>query len=161
MRQLLSFLVLSLILPMLLAQEPSKESGDSAYHPDPLSGMYSFLREGEFVEVDFEEGNRLTGFISRFGDLDSDRGAFLDHTFSKGEYSGETLSFTTNPVHGVWFEFKGKVSTDKAKQPGSEGYALIHGTLIQYVEDSNKKTSAKSTEVTFKSFPHDMTAPQP
>lgn len=159
MRGLLSLLPLLLITSMLLGQEPPKPSGDSTYHPDPLSGMYSFLREGEFVEIDFEEGNRLTGFISRYGDLDSDRGAFLDHTFSKGEHAGEKLSFTTNSVHGVWFEFKGKVSTDKTKQPGAEGYAVIHGTLTQFTEDSNKKTSAKATEVTLKSFPHDMTAP--
>jgi len=159
MRRSLSFIPFLLIASMLVAQEPPKTTGASAYHPDPLSGMYSFLREGEFVEIDFEEGNRLTGFISRYGDLDSDRGAFLDHTFSKGEYAGDKLSFTTKPVHGVWFEFKGKVSTDKTKQPGAEGYALIHGTLIQYSEDNSKKTSAKSTEVTFKSFPHDMTAP--
>jgi hypothetical protein len=159
MRRLFSLLPFLLIASMVIAQEPPKTSGDSAYHPDPLSGMYSFLREGEFVEVDFEEGNRLTGFISRFGDLDSDRGAFLDHTFTKGEYTGDQLSFTTNSVHGVRFDFKGKVSTDKTKQPGAEGYALIHGTLTQYTEDSNKKTSAKSTEVTFKSFPHDMTTP--
>ncbi len=159
MRRLLSFLSFLLIASMVTAQAPPKTSADSTYHPDPLSGMYSFVREGEFVEVDFEEGNRLTGFISRFGDLDSDRGAFLDHTFTKGEYAGEKLSFTTNSVHGVWFEFKGKVSTDKTKQPGAEGYAVIHGTLTQYTEDSKKKTSAKSTEVTFKSFPHDMTTP--
>jgi hypothetical protein len=159
MRRLSSVLPFLLIASMVLAQAPPKTSGDSTYHPDPLSGMYSFLREGEFVEIDFEEGTRLTGFISRFGDLDSDRGAFLDHTFSKGDYAGEKLSFTTNSVHGVWFEFKGKVSTDKTKQPGAEGYAVIHGTLTQYNEDSNKKTSSKSTEVTFKSFPHDMTTP--
>jgi hypothetical protein len=159
--RILSFLALMVIASMLFAQEPPKSGADAAYHPDPLSGMYSFLREGEFVEIDFEEGNQLTGFISRFGDLDSDRGAFLDHTFAKGEHSGEKLSFATNPVHGVWFEFKGKVSTDKTKQPGAEGYAIIHGTLIQYKEDNNKKTTAKSTEVTFKSFPHDINAPQP
>jgi len=159
MRRTLSVLSLFLVVPMLFAQEPSKPGGDSAYHPEPLSGMYSFLKEGEFVQIDFEEGSRLTGFISRYGDLDSDRGAFLDLTFSKGEYSGDKLSFTTKSVHGVWFEFKGRVSTDKTKQPGAEGYATIHGTLIEYNEDKDKKTSAKSTEVTFKSFPHDMTAP--
>jgi len=159
--RILSFFALITIASTLSAQQTPKNSGDAAYHPDPLSGMYSFLREGEFVEIDFEEGNQLTGFISRYGDLDSDRGAFLDHTFSKGEHSGEKLSFTTNPVHGVWFEFKGQVLTDKTKQPGAEGYAEIHGTLIQYTEDKNKKTTAKSTEVTFKSFPHDMNAPQP
>lgn len=159
--RILSLLALVAMASTLFAQDAPKAGADAAYHPDPLSGMYSFLREGEFVEIDFEEGNQLTGFISRFGDLDSDRGAFLDQSFSKGEHSGEKLSFTTNPVHGVWFEFKGKISTDKTKKPGAEGYALVHGTLIQYTEDDTKKTSAKSTEVTFKSFPHDLSAPQP
>jgi hypothetical protein len=159
MRPLLPVLSLFLVVPMLFAQQTSKPTDDSAYHPEPLSGMYSFLKEGEFVQIDFEEGNRLTGFISRYGDLDSDRGAFLDHMFSKGEHSDDKLSFTTKAVHGVWFEFKGRVLTDKTKQPGAEGYAIIRGTLIQYNEDKNKKTSAKSTEVTFKSFPHDMTTP--
>jgi len=159
MRPLLLFASFVLTACFALAQNPSKDAGGE-YHPDALSGMYSFLREGEFVEVDFEERNRLTGFISRYGELDSDRGAFLDHTFAKGEYSGSSLSFTTKPVHGVWFEFKGKLTTDKTKQPGREGYALIRGTLIQYMEDGNKKTSAKSTEVTLKSFPHDMEVPK-
>ncbi|HLH05704.1 MAG TPA: hypothetical protein VKW78_00555 [Terriglobales bacterium] len=162
MRLLLLLIAAPLITIAVLAQAAPDHSGqDSTYHPDALSGMYTFLHEGEFVEIDFEEQHRLTGFISRFGDLDSDRGAFLDHMFSKGEYSGDTLSFTTKAVHGVWFEFKGKISTDKSKQPGSEGYAIVHGTLIQYKDDNNKKTSAKSAEVSFKSFPHDLSVPEP
>jgi hypothetical protein len=36
------------------------------------SGMYSFLKEGEFVQVTVEDAGRVTGFVSRFGDLDSD-----------------------------------------------------------------------------------------
>jgi len=36
------------------------------------SGMYSFLKEGEFVQVTVEDDGRVTGFISRYGDGDSD-----------------------------------------------------------------------------------------
>src|SRR3982074_3248034 len=37
------------------------------------SGMYSFLKEGEFVQVTVEDGAQLTGFVSRYGNGDSDK----------------------------------------------------------------------------------------
>lgn len=157
MRQILLAFVVLLTASTLLSQQAPQAAKVTESRAVALSGMYSFLHEGEFVEVDFEEGNHLTGFISRYGDLDSDHGAFLDHVFTKGEYSGDKLSFTTKPVHGVWFEFKGKVATDSSKPAGTEGYAIISGTLTQFTENTDKKTSAKSREVTFKSFPHDIT----
>src|SRR5690348_5863648 len=67
--------------------------------PDsPYSGMYSFLREGEFVQLTVEQGE-LSGFVSRMGDLDSDRGVFLDQFFDKGKIKGNQVSFVTKPVH--------------------------------------------------------------
>src|SRR6266576_2388513 len=44
---------------------------------EDYSGMYAFLQDGEFVQVTVEDAGRLTGFVSRYGDLESDRGAFL------------------------------------------------------------------------------------
>jgi len=32
------------------------------------SGMYNFLRDGEFVQITVEDEGNVTGFISRFGD---------------------------------------------------------------------------------------------
>jgi hypothetical protein len=60
------------------------------------SGMYSFLRDGEFVQVTIEDQGRVSGFVSRYGDLDSDRGAFLDHFFKQGKLDGNKLTFTTD-----------------------------------------------------------------
>ena len=126
---------------------------------DEISGMYTFLREGEFVQITVEEG-KLSGFISRFGERDSDKDAFLDQFFSKASLEGKKLSFTTKPVHGTWFEFAGQVSRGEAKTPDKEGYWIIRGTLRQFDEDEAKKVSSKSREATFKSFPQDVDANQ-
>src|SRR3954462_7770602 len=121
---------------------------------DQISGMYTFLREGEFVQITVEDGS-LSGFVSRYGDRDSDRDAFLDQFFSKASISGKKISFVTKPVHGTWFEFAGEVSRGEAKTPNQEGYRVIRGTLKQYDEDESKHVSAKEREVTLKSFPQD------
>jgi hypothetical protein len=123
---------------------------------DDYSGMYSFLQDGEFVQVTVEDQGRVTGFVSRYGDLESDRGAFLDHFFKLGKLDGNKLTFTTETVHGVWYEFKGTVERGAGKNPGDEAYYVLKGTLIQYSTDASKKTSSRLREVAFKSFPQDM-----
>jgi hypothetical protein len=128
--------------------------------PAPLpgseySGMYSFLRDGEFVQVTVEDKGRVTGFVSRYGDLESDRGAFLDHFFKQGKLDGNKLTFTTETVHGIWFEFRGTVERGEGKKAGDEAYYLLKGTLTENSTDDAKKTSAHSREVALKSFPQD------
>ena len=144
-------------------------SGQNTAQPPPApkklaedySGMYAFLQDGEFVQVTVEDAGRVTGFVSRYGDLESDRGAFLDQFFKKAKLDGKKLSFTTDTVHGVWYEFKGTVERGEGKNVGDEAYYVLKGTLMQYSTDANKKTLAKSREVSFKSFPQDMgTAPE-
>ena len=123
---------------------------------DDISGMYTFLQEGEFVQINIEDGLQVTGFISRYGDTDSDKGEFLDHMFSGGELKGNHLRFKTKTVHGISYEFTGTVERGDGKTPSDEGYRVLRGKLTQYTEEDNgKKTTAKSREVTFKSFPQD------
>jgi hypothetical protein len=129
--------------------------------PAPLpgseySGMYSFLREGEFVQVTVENQGRVTGFVSRYGDLESDRGAFLDQFFKQGKLDGNKLTFTTETVHGIWFEFRGTVERGEGKKTGDEAYYLLKGTLTEYSTGDTKKTSSRSQEVALKSFPQDV-----
>ena len=131
---------------------------DSAPATPDYSGMYTFLREGEFVQVTVEDQGRVTGFVSRYGDLDSDRGAFLDQFFKEGKLDGNKLTFTTETVHGVWYEFKGSAERGEGKNPGDEAYYVLKGTLVQHTTDPDKKTSAKSREVLFKEFPQDAGA---
>ena len=130
-------------------QQPAK-SGGQAY-----SGMYSFLKDGEFVQVTVEDDGRVTGFISRYGNSESDKGAFLDQFFKSGKLDGNNLMFTTEIVHGVAFDFKGSVERGQGKAPGDEAYYVLKGTLTENVTDVNKKVISRSRDVIFKSFPQD------
>jgi hypothetical protein len=143
----------------LHAQE-AKPSDNAATKPaaktngQEYSGMYSFLKEGEFVQLTVEDADRVTGFVSRFAD-ESDNGEFLDQFFKSGKLDGNKLSFTTAMVRGIAFDFKGTVERGEAKNPGDEGYFVLKGTLTQNVTDTNKKVTSHSREVMFKMFPQD------
>ena len=128
---------------------------------DDISGMYSFEKDGEFVQINQEEDGIISGFVSRFGDDVTDKKTFLDQFFSKAALNGKTLTFATKVIHGTWFEFKGKVTRASGKTPGAEGYHLLRGKLTQYVTDAGKTTSPKTRDVEFKSFPADAQAPKP
>jgi hypothetical protein len=117
------------------------------------SGMYSFLKEGEFVQVTVEDDGRVTGFISRYGEGESDKDTFLDQFFKSGKIEGNQLSFTTKVVHGVWFEFKGTIERGDGKNPGDEGYFVLKGSLTESVTDANKKVTSHPQDVAFRKFP--------
>ena len=127
--------------------------------PDEISGMYTFLREGEFVQITVENG-KLSGFVSRYGERESDRDVFLDQFFSKASLSGNHIEFTTKQIHGSWYEFSGNVSRGDAKTPDKEGYWIIRGTLKQYDQDEAGQVAAKSRDITMKSFPQEEEAPK-
>ena len=153
MVRLYRFLPALLLTCALSAAQNPAPNPPAAKPADDYSGMYSFLRDGEFVQLTVEDKGRVTGFISRYGDLESDKGEFLDLFFKDGKLEGKNLAFTTQTVHGVWYEFKGTVQRGSGKNPGDESYYLLKGTLTQNTTDANKKTSSKSRDVTFKSFP--------
>lgn len=123
------------------------------------SGMYSFLKEGEFVQVTVEDQGRVTGFVSRYGDLDSDKGAFLDQFFKTGKLDGNKLTFTTAVVHGLAYEFAGTIERGEGKKPGDEAYYVLKGTLTEHMTDANQKTSSRSRAVVFKAFPAEIDKP--
>jgi hypothetical protein len=123
--------------------------------PD-YSGMYSFLKEGEFVQINMEEGGKVTGFVSRYGDLESDRGAFLDHFIKHGSFQAGRIAFTTEEVHGIWFEFKGTAARGEGNTANDEGYYLLKGTLTEHANDARGNPTARSRAVVFKSFPEDV-----
>jgi len=119
------------------------------------SGMYTFRKEGEFVQVTVEDEGRVTGFVSRFGDGESDKGAFLDQFFKSGKLDGNKLSFTTEIVHGVSFDFKGTIERGEGKNPGDEAYYVLKGSLTESSTDVNKKVTSHAQDVAFKIFPQD------
>jgi hypothetical protein len=117
------------------------------------SGMYSFLKDGEFIQITVEDEGRVTGFISRYGEGESDKGAFLDQYFRSARLEGSKLIFTTETVHAVWFEFNGTVERGEGKSPGDEAYYVLKGKLTDNTSDAQKKITAHSHVVVFKMFP--------
>ena len=155
MKKLVAVLVMWLSGSLMTGQSASQNAAPAKPAED-YSGMYTFLQDGEFVQITVEDEGRVTGFVSRYGDLESDRGVFLDQFFKQGKLDGKKLNFTTDTVHGAWYEFKGTVERGEGKNLGDEAYYVLKGTLTQYSIDDNKKTSSKSRVVAFKSFPQDM-----
>jgi hypothetical protein len=117
------------------------------------SGMYSFLKDGEFVQITVEDEGKVTGFVSRYGDGESDTGAFLDQFLRSGKLDSNKLSFSTETVRAVWFEFKGTVERGEGKNPGDEAYYVLKGTLTDNTRDAEKKVTTHVSEVVFKMFP--------
>jgi hypothetical protein len=160
-RSLIYILALMFVACLLGAQDKSPDTSKAKPTGPDYSGMYSFLRDGEFVQVSVEDQGRVTGFVSRFGDLESDKGQFLDQFFKTGKLDGNKLTFTTETVHGVWFEFAGTIDRGPGKNAGDEAYYVLNGKLTEYSTDTNKKVSSTSREVAFKQFPQDMTPTPP
>jgi hypothetical protein len=136
-------------VPKAGEQSPAVHEGGGREY----SGMYSFLKDGEFVQITVEDEGRVTGFVSRYGEGESDKGAFLDQYFRSGKLDGSKLVFTTETVHAVWFDFKGTVERGEGKKPGDEAYYVLKGTLTDSSSDAQKKVTSHSREVVFKMFP--------
>ncbi|HZQ18265.1 MAG TPA: hypothetical protein VFA90_06045 [Terriglobales bacterium] len=138
-----------LLFPLMcLAQSPAPA-------PDDYSGMYSFLRDGEFVQITVEDGGKVSGFISRYGDTNADKDTFIDQFFESGKLAGNHLSFATKPLHGVWFTFEGTLNRGPGKAMDEESYYVARGTLVRFKTGTDEKTTRESRTVEFKSFPKD------
>jgi hypothetical protein len=141
-------LFLMLLATLVAAQNPPQKAAAPA---SDYSGMYSFLQEGEFIQISVDEGNRVTGFISSFGDTEK---SFVDYFFDKAELHDHAIRLSTRKVQGKWFEFQGTISRGPGKTRDAEAYYVIKGTLTQHTSDS--KPEAKTTEVTLRSFPQEL-----
>jgi hypothetical protein len=156
--QIATFIILAgMILAAIAASAQSKSTTATA--GANYDGMYAFVREGEFVQITVEGEGRVTGFVSRYGDSESDRGVFLDHFFKSGKLNGNQLTFATDTVHGVSFEFHGTVERGEGKNRADEAYYVLKGTLLENTNDESKKTSSRSREVALKGFPQDLSPP--
>ena len=121
------------------------------------SGMYTFLKDGEFVQLTVEDGNRVSGFISNY--VQGESGEFVDQFFKTAKLEGNKLSFTTNENKGVSFDFKGSAERGEGKNPGDESYYVLKGTLTETTTGADKKVNSYTQEVTFKAFSHDAVPP--
>jgi hypothetical protein len=135
--------------------KPAEQSApeNSANSAQGYSGMYTFRKEGEFVQLTVEDDGSVTGFVSRFGD--GEQGQFVNQFFKSGRLEGNKLNFTTQNVRGASFDFKGTVNRGEGKNPGDEAYFVLKGKLTETLTDANKKTNSHSQEVALKMFPQD------
>lgn len=138
--------------------QPPAATARGAEDPSSFSGEYEFLREGEVLQLTIQPGESgaeksVTGFISRHGDTDSDRGTMLDHWIHEGTLSGRDLRFRTSTIHGVWFEFQGSIARGSGRSPHERGFHVISGKLTRHVVDREGHDVAQSREVTLNSQP--------
>jgi hypothetical protein len=96
--------------------------------PPEASGEYT-LGSGEMIDVELQP-DQLSGYITRFGDRESDEGTPLTFFFATSRLAGQRLSFTTRQVHGLWFSFDGTIVRGTARTRDQQGYYLLQGQLI-------------------------------
>lgn len=129
----------------------AKDSTDGKQY----SGMYTFLKEGEYVQLTVEDAGQVTGFISRYDDGASEKGTFVDQFFKTGKLDDNKLSFTTKPSHDLWFEFNGTAQRGAGRNPGDDSYYVLKGTLTENTTGPDKKVTSRHQDVTFKMFPQE------
>ncbi len=139
-------------------QEPARKRQNAPAAAADYSGMYSFLRDGEFLQLTVEDQGHVIGFVSRYAGAESDDG-FVDHYLKSGKLDGNQLDFTSETVRGVWFEFRGTVERGEGKSRSDEAYYVLKGTLVENTTDEAKKKTSHAREVMLKSFPQDLTPP--
>lgn len=142
---------------LMLAQTPALPP--TAALPD-YSGMYSFLKDGEFMQITLEDKGKVSGFISRYGDSETDKGTFLDQFIKSGDSNGKQVSFMTESVHGVVYTFEGAFDRGPGKNPQDEAYFILRGTLTRNAGSADGKTTSQTRQVEFRSFPRDADASQ-
>jgi len=96
--------------------------------PVDASGEYA-LGGGGVVDVELQP-DRLSGYITRLGDRESDEGEPLTFFFATSRLWGQRLAFTTRQVHGIWFSFDGTIVRGGALTRGRQGYYLLQGRLV-------------------------------
>lgn len=162
---------LTLSLPSFAAQQeakPASKPGDASTSKPPspasakdshdgkqYSGMYTFLKEGEYVQLTVEDAGQVTGFISRYDNGGSEKGTFVDQFFKTGKLDDNKLSFATKPSNDLWFEFNGTVQRGEGQNPDDEAYYVLKGTLTENVTGPDKKVTSRPQEVTLKMFPQE------
>ncbi len=152
------FGIAALLLAFVTAGVSQTQSKPQEQLGGDITGLYSFIHEGEFVQVEVNDG-KVTGLVSHFKDEDLEKAEFIDQYFAEAKLEGATLSFKTKAAGGAWFEFSGTVERGPAKTSSDEGYWIVKGTLLTRRTETDGKISEKSQGLTMKSFPQDAETP--
>jgi len=127
-----------------------------------FTGRYSFIREGEEVqltlspapapETDWSKPMEVSGYISRLGDTETDKDQFMDLFFKSGSLEGNKIKFVTRAVHGISYEFDGKIARGEAKSWAKDGYYIVTGKLTEHTTDAKAKVKSRTRDITMKSL---------
>ena len=160
-RMKLTSLVTVLLVCVMSLFLPTSAAAQSAASDAPdYSGMYSFVKDGEFMQITLEDKGAVSGFISRYGDSSTEKGTFLDQFIKSGTANGAHVTFATDSVHGVSYTFDGAFARGPGKTPQEDGYYILRGTLTRNVASADGKSTTQNQQVEFRSFPRDADAPQ-
>jgi hypothetical protein len=114
--------------------------------PEDASGFYPFGDRGgtlgEGIEIDQQFGD-VTGYLIAKATAVAEKGTLVGYFFSRIEGGEGDLSFTTKPVHGIWYSFTGKLIQGPGISRAQEGLYLLDGTLIAH--DDALKTTQRQT----------------
>lgn len=143
-------LAIAVFFSLFAASASAQTTKRAVPYSDDISGIYSFLRDGESIQLTLDHG-KLSGWVSSFGFLESDKDTLLDRFFEKASLEGTRIYFISKRIHGCWVEFSGRVERGEVRIRGKEGYYVLTGTLTQYTTDAEIKLSARKREVIFKS----------
>ena len=98
--------------------------------PLDASGTYA-LGAGGMIDVELQP-DRLSGFLTRLGDRESDEGTPLTFFFANSHLAGQRMTFSTHQVHGLWFSFDGTIVRGNTPTRSQPGYYLLQGRLIMH-----------------------------
>ncbi len=124
--------------------------------PNDVWGSYAFDHSNDSIELDLER-NKLSGYITRLGDAETDSNTPLTFFFDQSSIDGEEISFQTRVVHGLWYSFRGTIVRGDGKTRADEGYYVLRGVLAVHHPESGIDKSANETierrQIQFKSMP--------
>jgi hypothetical protein len=121
-----------------------RTTGGRSTLPADVSGEYEFGRLNDSLEIDIRR-NRLTGYITRLGDAETDNNTPITFFFDRTFIDRSQLEFQTKVVHGVWYSFHGTIVRGNGKTRPDEGYYLLQGVLLEHHPQSSTTKSADET----------------
>jgi hypothetical protein len=130
--------------------KPGLHGGRSTLPPD-ASGEYLLDESGSVVEITVDSG-KVSGYVTKMGDEQSDKDTPLTFFFDQCIVDGHQLRFTTHKVHGIWYSFEGSIVHGDPKTGKDEnGYYRLEGTWTTH---NDTRTAQSSEKVSLKSTPH-------
>ncbi len=131
----------------LTASAASSSSAPSTTLPADVSGAYAFDHAKESIEVDLDRRGKLTGYITRLGDEETDSDTPLTYFFDQTAVHGDQLQFETKVVHSLWYSFRGTIVRGPGQMRDDEGYYILRGTLsVHHPSNERDKSSQETVE---------------